>query len=64
VSSSSDDDDSSQSSSEDDDGGDGEDPVYGTAGILDPSTQHEEAVEISYVPSPFLVLMNMDWEIF
>jgi hypothetical protein len=64
VSSSSDDDDSSQSSSEDDDGNDGEDPVYGTAGILDPSTQHEEAVEISYDPSPFLVVTNMDWENF
>ena len=62
VSSSSDDDDSSQSSSDDEDGEDGEDPVYGSAGILDPSTQQEETVDISYDPSPFLVVTNMDWE--
>lgn len=63
VSSSSDDGDSSQSSDEDGDGGDdGEDPVYGKAGVLDPSSQRANDVEISYDPSPYLVVTNMDWE--
>ncbi|KAL3928864.1 MAG: hypothetical protein SGBAC_012461, partial [Bacillariaceae sp.] len=60
-----DDDDSSQSSDDDDDDEgekEGEDPVYGSAGILDPSTQQEEDVEISYDSSPYLVVQNMDWE--
>jgi len=61
VSSSSEDDDSSQSSDEDEDE-DGEDPVFGTAGVLDPSTNKEEKIEISYDPSPYLVVTNMDWE--
>ena len=60
VSSSSDEDDSSESSEEDDDE-DGEDPVYGTAGVLDPSNK-EEDYEISYDQSPYLVVTNMDWE--
>ncbi|KAL3925163.1 MAG: hypothetical protein SGILL_000588 [Bacillariaceae sp.] len=63
LSSSSDEDDSSQSSDEDDDQADGEDPVYGTAGVLDPSfNEAEQEVEISYEPSPFLAVTNMDWE--
>ncbi|KAG7346829.1 NUC153 domain containing protein [Nitzschia inconspicua] len=64
VSSSSDEDDSSQSSGEDDEEEEqGEDPVYGTVGVLDPSfRQDEEEVEISYDPSPYLVVTNMDWE--
>ncbi|CAJ1969198.1 unnamed protein product [Cylindrotheca closterium] len=64
--SSSSDDDGSSQSSDDDDGeeDEGEDPVYGNAGILDPSTQQEqdEEIEISYDSSPFLVVQNMDWE--
>jgi len=61
VSSSSEDDDSSQSSDEDEDE-DGEDPVFGTAGVLDPSSKKEDIIEISYDPSPYLVVTNMDWE--
>ena len=75
-SSSSDDDDSSDSDSDDDvkDGedsdDDGEDPVYGTAGVLDPSTKYAQddddendgKVEISYDDSPYLVVTQMDWE--
>jgi hypothetical protein len=60
VSSSSDDDDSSQSSNDDEDE-DGEDPVYGSAGVLDPSNREEE-IEITYDPSPYLVVTNMDWD--
>jgi len=60
-SSSSEDDDSSQSSDEDEDE-EGEDPVYGTAGVLDPSTNNEEGIELSYDSSPYLVVTNMDWE--
>mmetsp|Transcript_31985 Transcript_31985/g.75232 ORF Transcript_31985/g.75232 Transcript_31985/m.75232 type:complete len:770 (-) Transcript_31985:49-2358(-) len=60
-SSSDEDDDSSQSSSEEDDS-DGEDSVYGTAGVLDPSTEQSEEIEISYDSSPYLVVTNMDWE--
>eukprot|EP00529_Nitzschia_sp_RCC80_P004066 CAMPEP_0113510156 /NCGR_PEP_ID=MMETSP0014_2-20120614/37975_1 /TAXON_ID=2857 /ORGANISM="Nitzschia sp." /LENGTH=949 /DNA_ID=CAMNT_0000406067 /DNA_START=2479 /DNA_END=5325 /DNA_ORIENTATION=+ /assembly_acc=CAM_ASM_000159 len=73
VSSSSDEDGSSvddkgDNDSDDDDEDDsddgGEDPVYGTAGVLDPSTreQEEDDVELSYDPSPYLVVTNMDWE--
>ena len=79
VSSSSDEDDDDDSSGDDnddhndndsddddddsDDGG-GEHPVYGTAGVLDPSTREkeEEDVELSFDPSPYLVVTNMDWE--
>jgi hypothetical protein len=60
VSSSSDEDDSSQSSNDDEDE-DVEDPVYGTAGVLDPSTREEE-IEITYDTSPYLVVTNMDWD--
>ena len=60
VSSSSDEDNSSQSSSEDEDE-DGEDPVHGTAGVLDPSTKDKE-VEVSFDSSPYLVVTSMDWE--
>lgn len=65
ASSSSDDDDSSQSSGDDDDEeeeDEKEDPVYGNAGILDPSTKEEDEVEISFESSPYLVVQNMDWE--
>jgi hypothetical protein len=60
ASSSSDESDSSQSSDEDDEE-EGEDPVYGNAGVLDPSSTNEE-VEISYDSSPYLVVQNMDWQ--
>lgn len=60
ASSSSNESDSSQSSDEDDDE-EGEDPVYGNAGVLDPSSKVEE-IEISYDSSPYLVVQNMDWE--
>ena len=60
VSSSSSDEDSSQSS-DDDAEEEGEDPVYGTAGVLDPSNK-EEDITITDVPSPYLAVMNMDWE--
>jgi hypothetical protein len=60
ASSSSDDEsDSSQSSDEDDE--EEEDPVYGNAGVLDPSSKTEE-IEISYDSSPYLVVQNMDWQ--
>jgi hypothetical protein len=59
VSSSSDEDDSSQSSNDDEDEG-VEDPVYGSAGVLDPSTREEE-IEITFDTSPYLVVTNMDW---
>ncbi len=62
-SSSSEDDESSESSDDDDDS-DGEDSVYGTAGVLDPSTKQaeEDEIEITYDTSPYLVVTNMDWE--
>lgn len=66
VSSSSEDDESSESSGEDekdDDSDDGGDPIYGKAGVLDPSTREEtDDVDLSYEPSPYLVVTNMDWE--
>lgn len=31
-------------------------------GILDPSFQQGEQIEITYDPSPFLAVMNVDWE--
>jgi hypothetical protein len=63
VSSSSDADASSQSSDEDDEEADGEDPVHGTAGVLDPSyNEAEQEVEISFDSSPYLAVTNMDWE--
>lgn len=64
VSSSSEDDFSSQSSDEDGAGeDDGDDhPVYGSTGVLDPSGQRGIDVEISYDPSPYLVVTNMDWQ--
>jgi hypothetical protein len=58
--SSSEDDDSSDSSDDDDDSD--EDSVYGTPGILDPSTKQDEELEITYDLSPYLVVTNMDWE--
>ncbi|VEU35958.1 unnamed protein product [Pseudo-nitzschia multistriata] len=61
ASSSSEDDESSQSSDEDEDS-DGEDSVYGTAGVLDPSTKESEEIEISYDSSRYLVVTSMDWE--
>jgi hypothetical protein len=68
ASSTTDEDDFSQSSvEEEEEEREGEDPVYGTAGILDPSyhQQEEDQYEISYVQnssSPYLVVTNMDWE--
>lgn len=61
ASSSSDEDDSSQSSEDDGDEEDGEDPVYGNAGVLDPSNKNDE-IELSYDDSPFLVATQLDWE--
>uniref|UniRef100_A0A7S4ELK0 ESF1 RRM domain-containing protein n=1 Tax=Pseudo-nitzschia australis TaxID=44445 RepID=A0A7S4ELK0_9STRA len=61
ASSSSEDDDSSQSSDDDDDS-DGEDSVYGTAGVLDPSTKLKEEIEMSHDSSPYLVVTLMDWD--
>jgi len=60
VTTSSEDDDSSESSDDSDDS-DG-DSMYGTSGVLDPSTKQNEEIEISYDPSPYLVITNMDWE--
>ena len=62
-----DNDDHNNNDSDDDDGSDddgGEHPVYGTAGVLDPTTreQEEEDIELSFDPSPYLVVTNMDWE--
>ena len=59
ASSSEDEDDSSDSSDDEDE--EGEDPVYGNAGVLDPSTNDED-VEISYDSSPYLVVQNLDWD--
>ena len=56
--------DNSQSSDDDgesDDEDKEEDPVYGSAGILDPNYKQDD-VEISYDDSPFLVATNLDWE--
>jgi hypothetical protein len=63
ASSSSGDEDSDELSDADDDDDDdeGENPVYGNAGVLDPSTKEGEEVEISYDSSPYLVVQNMDW---
>lgn len=61
MSSSSEDEGSSDSS---DDGEDDEEenPVYGSAGVLDPSTRAAEEVELSYEESPYLVATNLDWQ--
>jgi hypothetical protein len=61
-SSSEDDDDSSVGSSDSDSSG--EDSMYGKAGVLDPSTRaaEEEATEITFDPSPYLAVCNLDWK--
>lgn len=62
VSSSSEDEDSDEDSSSDDDSSlEGEDPVHGTAGVLDPSTKADEEIEITYEDSPYLAVTNLDW---
>ena len=50
-------------SSEDDDNDSSvEDPVYGTAGVLDPSYKHDAAdTEITHEASKFLAVTNLDW---
>jgi hypothetical protein len=67
-SSSSDDDDDDDDHSADSSGEDEhetsalEDPVHGTAGILDPSTKlKEDHLEITYDSSPYLAVTNLDW---
>ena len=60
MSSSSDEDDSSDSS-DDEDEESWEDPVLGSSGILDPNN-NEESVETTDESSPYIVVMNMDWE--
>lgn len=52
---SSNDEDGSVASEEEDDG------VMGKAGILDPSTNQQEQVELTTAESPYLAVMNMDW---
>jgi hypothetical protein len=60
LSSSSEDDDDSDSS--DDDSDSPENDIHGKAGILDPSTREEEDdVSISFEPSPYIAVLNMDW---
>jgi hypothetical protein len=55
------DDQSQSSASDDDDESNGEeDPVYGLAGVLDPSTKEEEIV-LTEEESPYLAVLNMDW---
>lgn len=53
--------DRSLSDSDDESVGGSEDPVLGMAGVLDPSTNIEEEVELTTEVSPFLAVMNMDW---
>ena len=60
MSSSSDEDDSSDSSDEEGDES-GEDPVLGSRGILDPSSK-DELIEITDESSPYIAVMNMDWD--
>jgi hypothetical protein len=58
VSESSDDDIDSES---DDDDSDLDEPVYGKAGVLDPSNNEEDDLSLTEVPSPYMAVMNMDW---
>jgi hypothetical protein len=61
VSSSSEDEDDQSQSSSDDDSSDGEDPVHGRAGVLDPSSRTDDGVELTFDESPYLAVMHMDW---
>jgi hypothetical protein len=62
MTSSSEDDDDDDSSDDDDDDDDEEDPVFGTSGVLDPSNKEEPLMDTTQEPTPYLVVMNMDWE--
>lgn len=65
-SSSDEDDDNSQNnanSDEDDDcqSKDSDDSISGKVGVLDPSSREDDVAEISYEPSTYLAVMNLDW---
>jgi NUC153 domain len=56
-------DDNSESESEDDEiASDSEASVRGKAGILDPSSKAAEDIPITHTPSPYIAVMNMDWD--
>ncbi len=48
-------------SSDDDSSTGSDDSLYGKSGILDPSKETEEEVEITFDKSRFLAVCNMDW---
>ncbi len=48
--------------SDDDESSEGsEDSLYGTVGVLDPSSKQEEELELTYDKSKFMAVCNMDW---
>ena len=50
------------SSEDDDSSAEGEDPVHGTAGVLDPSYKHNQAeTTFTHEASKFLAVTNLDW---
>jgi len=36
--------------------------IYGTAGVLDPSSKQQEQVALTQTPSPYISVMDMDWK--
>lgn len=60
ISSSSDDESESDKES-DDDSSNSDDSVYGKAGILDPSIKNNRDVELTFDPSRFLAICNLEW---
>ena len=54
--------DNQDESSDEGDSDDDEDPIHGSAGILDPSIkEEEEQVELTFEESRYLAVMNMEW---
>lgn len=54
--------DGNDSDSSDDDNDHEFDSVYGTAGVLDPSSKEQEEVPLTETPSPYVAVMDMDWQ--
>lgn len=54
-----------ESDSDDSDSSDEENvehTIYGTAGVLDPSSREQEEITLTQTPSPFIAVMDMDWK--
>ena len=52
--------DSGDSDSSDEENAD--DAIYGTAGVLDPSSKQQEEITLTQTPSPYIAVMDMDWK--